>query len=218
MKRTLYHGSDCIIEKPQYGLGNIHNDYGLGFYCCSNLELAKEWASKNNGYGFVNKYEIRDDNLKILDLTKGENNNVLTWLTLLINNRTMNADTRKMYSRELQYLKDKYLINIKSYDVIIGYRADDAYFRFPESFIRSEITLESLEKIYKAGDLGKQYVLKSEHAFKLLKFISSIESEKKDMNNYYDRKKEADKEYSQLIIDDRYTNGTRIIDLVKDNV
>ncbi|MBQ4255634.1 MAG: DUF3990 domain-containing protein, partial [Bacilli bacterium] len=34
MERTIYHGSEFIIEKPEHLKGNIHNDYGLGFYCC----------------------------------------------------------------------------------------------------------------------------------------------------------------------------------------
>ena len=61
MKRTLYHGSENIIEKPQYGLGNIHNDYGLGFYCCNSKKIAREWASRKHGFGFVNEYKLRDD-------------------------------------------------------------------------------------------------------------------------------------------------------------
>jgi hypothetical protein len=40
----LYHGSEKIVETPQFGAGNPRNDYGLGFYCTQNLELAKEWV------------------------------------------------------------------------------------------------------------------------------------------------------------------------------
>ena len=43
-KLTVYHGSPVIIEKPQFGVGNPNNDYGLGFYCTETLDLAKEWA------------------------------------------------------------------------------------------------------------------------------------------------------------------------------
>ena len=32
-KLTIFHGSGQIIERPTFGLGNPHNDYGLGFYC-----------------------------------------------------------------------------------------------------------------------------------------------------------------------------------------
>ena len=39
---TLYHGSADIIERPEFGKGNSRNDYGLGFYCTREIELAKE--------------------------------------------------------------------------------------------------------------------------------------------------------------------------------
>ena len=67
MERTLYHGSEFIIKKPEFLKGNIHNDYGIGFYCTTNKELAKEWAVKRSGKGYINKYILRDDRLKILD-------------------------------------------------------------------------------------------------------------------------------------------------------
>ena len=44
----LYHGSTQIIEKPKLRLRKIHNDYGQGFYCTEDYELACEWAVKNN--------------------------------------------------------------------------------------------------------------------------------------------------------------------------
>ena len=54
----LYHGSEKIIDAPEFGKGNSHNDYGRGFYCTENEELAKEWACSNNNNGFANKYEF----------------------------------------------------------------------------------------------------------------------------------------------------------------
>lgn len=53
---TLFHGSDHIIEKPDFHLGKTNNDYGRGFYCTEELEMAKEWACKQNNDGFANKY------------------------------------------------------------------------------------------------------------------------------------------------------------------
>ena len=29
-KLTIFHGSGQVIERPTFGLGNPHNDYGLG--------------------------------------------------------------------------------------------------------------------------------------------------------------------------------------------
>lgn len=37
----LWHGSQKIIEAPQFGLGKVHNDYGQGFYCTESLDLAR---------------------------------------------------------------------------------------------------------------------------------------------------------------------------------
>lgn len=43
----LYHGSEKILEKPVYGFGRTDNDYGRGFYCTEDRELAKEWACQS---------------------------------------------------------------------------------------------------------------------------------------------------------------------------
>ena len=37
----MYHGSSNIIEKPKWGEGRYYNDYGRGFYCTQDIELAK---------------------------------------------------------------------------------------------------------------------------------------------------------------------------------
>ena len=49
---SIYHGSQQIVEVPKFGAGKSYNDYGQGFYCTENIELAKEWACpvKNDGY------------------------------------------------------------------------------------------------------------------------------------------------------------------------
>ena len=40
-KIDLYHGSPNILEKPLFGHGKTWNDYGPGFYCTEQKELAK---------------------------------------------------------------------------------------------------------------------------------------------------------------------------------
>ena len=217
MQRVLYHGSEFIIKEPEYLKGNVHNDYGIGFYCTTNKELAKEWAAKTTGKGYINKYSLRDDRLKILDLTKPPFNNVLYWVSLLMHNRELSSNLRNNYPREIKYLEEKYLLNVSEYDVVIGYRADDSYFHFPEAFVKSEITLESLNSIFKAGDLGKQYVLISKKAFKLIKFIDFQEVFENSKEDYYKRKSGADKTFKDLLDQDRCKKGTRLRDLVMDN-
>ena len=83
----LYHGSTKVIEKPAFGVGNPHNDYGLGFYCTENLELAKEWASSEKRDGFANQYEINGEGLNILYLNSYPYH-ILNWLSILLKNRT----------------------------------------------------------------------------------------------------------------------------------
>lgn len=214
MKRILYHGSPNIIEKPIYGFGNKQNDYGLGFYCTTSKTLAKEWASKRTGFGYVNSYSFRDDNYKILDLTAPPYNNVLYWVALLMANREISDELKTKFPRELKYLEDNFLIDISKYDIVIGFRADDSYFQFPEAFVRSEITLSSLESIFKAGELGKQYVLMSERAFKNLKFIEYFESTQESKKDYYSRKNNADKSFKELLERDRYSSETKLRDLI----
>ena len=216
MDRIIYHGSEFIIKKPEFLKGNVHNDYGLGFYCCSNKELAREWAARKKGTGFVNRYKIRDDRLKILDLTKPPFDNVLYWVALLMHNRELSNAFKQNYPRELKYLEDKYLIDVSKYDIVIGYRADDSYFHFPEAFVRSDITLASLNAIFKAGDLGKQYVIVSEKAFKLIRFVDYEMTQYSSKEEYYRRKAGADKVFGDLLINDRYSKETRLRDLVID--
>ena len=45
----LYHGSDHVIEKPEFGAGKKHNDYGKGFYCTENQEPEEDQGRKYIG-------------------------------------------------------------------------------------------------------------------------------------------------------------------------
>ena len=83
---VIYHGSEKIVEKPLYGFGNSHNDYGLGFYCSQSLELAKEWACQKNADGFANSYELDIEKLSVLDLSQ-EKFSILHWISILMQNR-----------------------------------------------------------------------------------------------------------------------------------
>ena len=84
-KMILYHGSVNVIESPEFGRGNVKNDYGLGFYCTEHLELAKEWACSGNRDGFANEYEIDLEGLDVLNLSDG-NWHILNWMAILLQN------------------------------------------------------------------------------------------------------------------------------------
>ncbi len=78
-KVTLYHGSEAIIQKPEFGKGKTYNDYGVGFYCTEHIELAKEWACTESADGYVNQYSIDMNALKVLNLSSDAYNICIGW-------------------------------------------------------------------------------------------------------------------------------------------
>ena len=214
--KTIYHGSDVIIEHPKYHYegSNKHNDYGLGFYCTKNLDMAKEWANRKTKNGFANKYAFDDRGLKILDLTDKTKFSVFNWIAILVHNRELSEEDRLEFDDSLKYL-ERYYIDPCQYDVVIGFRADDAYFVFPRMFIRNVLTYEKLEEIYLLGNLGQQYVLISEKAFERIKFVEAIPSESIYFERFHRRKDAADNSYRELERLERSSKGTRIRDLIR---
>lgn len=212
----LYHGSSEIIEKPIFGKGKAYNDYGRGFYCTENFELAKEWACTEGIDGYANQYEIETDGLKILNLSSIEYT-VLHWLALLMTYRKLRLSTPVM-RRGAEWLKEHFLVNIEDYDAVIGYRADDSYFSFARAFVSNEISLGQLSHAMKLGKLGEQFVLKSREAFEAIQFVSYVAS---DNTIYYARRKARDDAaraafFAELERDDM--DGIYIRDLIRGEV
>lgn len=138
----LLHGTDHIIETPDYSLGKPHNDYGQGFYCTEDPEMAREWACKENKDGFVNEYNFNTDGLNVLNLLDGKHS-VLNWMALLLKNRIF-ALQDEIAIDARKYIIENYSVDISRYDVVIGYRADDSYFSYAQSFVSNILQLKSL--------------------------------------------------------------------------
>lgn len=170
----LYHGSPHIIEKPEFGKGNIHNDYGLGFYCTESLELAKEWACAAKEGGYANCYEFDIDGLKTLDLADGSHH-ILNWLAILLENRVFRVSF--VAEEAKNYIISSFKPHYEDRDVVIGYRADDSYFTFATAFLNNTISLQKLERAMLLGRLGIQIVPKSKAAFERLIYQGSIPAE-----------------------------------------
>lgn len=183
----LYHGSDHIIRKPSIQLGKTYNDYGQGFYLTADYELAGEWACRKKIDGYINEYEINLDELKVLDL-QSEKFSVLNWISLLLNNRTFEI-TGDVAIKAKEFLIKEYLPDSSWYDVIIGYRADDSYFSYAESFINNGLSLRKLEQAMKLGKLGIQYALVSKKAFDMINYVTSYHV---DSNVYHKKYKQRD--------------------------
>lgn len=174
---TLYHGSEKIIKKPVYGAGKRYNDYGRGFYCTQEPDLAKEWAVSEERDGYANEYRMNMAGLDILDLCKNDFC-ILHWLAILLQNRVF--DIQSDFGEEARhYLIENFDVEYQKYDVIIGYRADDSYFSFAQDFLNNAISLRKLSSAMYLGKLGRQTVLKSEQAFAQITFQQALLAENK---------------------------------------
>ena len=215
----LYHGSNQIIQTPAFGRGNPENDYGLGFYCTREPELAMEWACGEDNDGFANKYVLNTEGLTCLHLN-GEGYHILNWLAILLENRRFDLSS-PVSVRARQYILDTFLPDYKEYDLIEGYRADDSYFSFSRSFLANGITLEQLRRAMRLGKLGEQVVLRTPAAFEAISFqqatpvdasVYHIRRLSRDRNAREDFRKmltetPADKEiYVSAIMNEKWSN------------
>lgn len=166
----LYHGSPNKICIPQYGFGEDKHDYGKGFYTTLDFELACEWAvcTSKNKNGYVHKYLLDTLDLSILNIN--EKYGVLTWLATLAKHRSA-ANSRKYKINAERLINKYYDSEIKEYDIIVGYRADDSFFSFAKRAIRDEVDINLLDEIMRQGKLGYQIFLQSQKAFDNIKEI-----------------------------------------------
>ena len=187
MTKRIYHGSCNIIEKPIYGAGKKNNDYGKGFYCTEDINMAKEWSVKLHTSGYANIYEIDTSDLKVLNLNS-QSFYILNWLAILLENRIFSIESYQAYNAK-KYILDNFLVSYKDADIIIGYRADNSYFSYAQDFISGVINLRQLKNALKLEREGEQFVIKSKKAFDKLQFIGS---EKAEVNDWYDKLQKRD--------------------------
>lgn len=167
-KIILYHGTPNKIVTPVFGGGEEKHDYGKGFYLTENIDLAKEWAvcRPQEANGWVHKYELDCDSLKIFDYQEAS---IMAWLAELMKHR--DAAESKRYKMLAAKFIDKYGIDTSNYDVIKGWRANASYFYIAKEFVRDNIDVEILEELLSLGGLGIQYCIKSELAYENLREI-----------------------------------------------
>lgn len=220
MKKDLiiYHGSQQIVEVPEFGKGKTYNDYGQGFYCTENIELAKEWACPVKNDGYSNKYIMHFEGLNVMHLTKGEFN-ILNWLAILLKNRKFDI-TSPVGNSAREFILSRFMPNTDNIDVMIGYRADDSYFSFAEDFVNNVISLRDLERAMQLGTLGEQIVLISERSFKQIEFV---EQETADYREYYFKRAERDKKAREAYASQKKNlqqllNDIFVLDIIREDM
>ena len=214
--KVLFHGSDKVINHPLPGRGNPYNDYGPGFYCTQNRDLAMEWACKETSPGaFANHYALEPSfRLKIFHLTR--QGHILNWLAVLLANRKFRISTPFAIQAK-EYILEHFLPDLSPYDIIVGYRADDSYFSFADLFLHNGLSLDRLGEAMHLGRLGEQIVIISERAYEALTFVTA---EPVDRSVYYpkrmarDRKARADFQEVKAQVD--YSQGIFMADILRE--
>ena len=133
--------------------------------------MAMEWGVDRNRDGYANCYEMDCEGLRILDLNDPQYC-ILHWLRILLENREFDVPSSLAFDAK-EYLLNTFDIAYKSYDAIIGYRADDSYFSFAQDFLNGTISYRQLNNAMHLGRLGQQFVLKSKRAFEQIRFTGS---------------------------------------------
>ena len=166
-----YYGADSLIEKPVYNSNrsNPSNDYGKGFYLTPDINMARLWASRHEK-GFCITYEVNTDKLNSLTLDESNDENVLKWITLLVQHR-FSKDEYAANKSTIDWLVEHYSTDFTGIDAITGYRADDAYFTYSRDFVQNNLSLQALSEAMHLGKLGRQYVLKSMKAFNSISIV-----------------------------------------------
>lgn len=173
--------------------------------------LAGEWAVLWTGKdGFINEYSLDLNGLSVLELDVLPIEN---WIATLIANR------RGDYIDELQeriyQFTEKFGLDLSPYDIIQGYRANDAFFRYVESFTIGALSIEKLITAMKLGGLGVQVCLKSRQAFKAVSYNSSV---KASVSTYHTsaRNRDASAREQYRVMKEK-SAGTTIFDMLKED-
>jgi hypothetical protein len=158
---TLYHSSNVVAESPNLRLSRKNLDFGVGFYTTVNKDQAVNFARKMmirkaQKSQSVSVYDFNTDtaesNLDILRFPSPDR----LWLDFVHQNR------RGIYTG-------------KTYDLVIGPVANDDVFAtlivYEQGILNVEQTLEAL----KVKELYSQFVLKTEKALSLLKYVNSFD-------------------------------------------
>ena len=212
---TLYHGSEQLVEEPTFGKGRVNNDFGLGFYCTESEALAKEWAVSSLRNGFANRYTLDTEYLNILNLNSPDYT-ILNWIAVLVEHRLFSIKT-PVARRAKRYLIDHFGVNVNAYDLITGYRADDSYFDYAESFLNNGVSVEQLARAMRLGKLGEQMVVKSQFAFSRLRYEGFDVAEKE---KYYVLRKARDEEANRAYLEmlEEESDGLYIQDIMRGGI
>ena len=230
----LFHGNPNPNFVPVFGGGRSYHDYGNAFYCTQDFESAAQWAClrKTIETAYVYEYELDvPQNLSpeasILDFDKLD---PIYWLSVLLQHRVNDDDgyIEELRDRSLAFT-EKYPTDCEKFDIIMGWRANDRHFAIIRDFLTTLISLETAKKMILLGDLGKQFVIKSERAYSWIKYpnkpmkitMLSGEAYRAWHNRYVEKDAKGRGDYDGLVAEARKlakeskNRGTSILKLLE---
>lgn len=207
-----------MIERPRLGLGREHNDFGRGFYCTEDLDLAKEWAATHDRDGVANRYELDTSDLTVLRLDDPRWC-VLHWISVLVRHRIFRV-RNPIAARGFRNLSDRFPVVVEGYDLVIGWRADDSYFDYAEAFLNNAITVQQLAAAMRLGNLGLQVVLKSERAFapERLRFAGSETADRTVYAVRRESRNDAARERYERLLLELDAKGLYLSDVIREDI
>ena len=100
------------------------------------------------------------------------------------------GDLGEVQVDRLEGFQEFFYKDLSEYDVIVGWRADDSYFRYAQDFLNGVIYRSTLGEAIRLGNLGIQYFIQSKKAFTEINRISEpLEVEEYYRNKYVNRDK-----------------------------
>ena len=216
-KLTLYHGSKKIISAPDVAFSASYNDYGSGFYCTRDEDMAGQWAVNRGSPGFINKYEIDAMALTVLDFNSDDKYTVLHMLAALFKYRKFKISSAHVV-RFMDYLEKHFSTDVEKYDIVVGTRCDDSYLSFVKAFMLGQISVKQLRYLLSPGISGEEFVIKTPRAYEKLEFVSFYRA---DDAIYYPRRMIRDLNaragfYAESDIGD--DGGLYVADLLREEV
>ena len=103
----VYHGSNCVVEKPDVNFSRSSTDFSKGFYLTPIKEQALMWCAKKkiqHGRAFINGYELNEGEFSKYKLLYFDSYS-LEWLKFIC--------------------KCRYELDTSDYDIVFGPIADD---------------------------------------------------------------------------------------------
>ncbi len=125
------------------------------------------------------------------------------------------GDLGEVQADRLEGFQEFFYKDLSEYDVIVGWRADDSYFRYAQDFLNGVIYRSTLEEAIRLGNLGIQYFIQSKKAFAEINRVSEpVEVEEYYRNKYVNRDRIARNEYQLKARNVKYSKQKETIDMI----